>query len=71
MPKHKAPNWSALLREMRETGMTQAEIATAVGLTQASVSERLSKESTVAEYATGLRILAAHREARKRAKVAA
>lgn len=73
MPKHEAPDWSALLREMRDTGMTQAAIAEAVGLTQATVSVLMNKPGTTTEYSNGLRILAAHKAAMKRkpAKVSA
>lgn len=66
MPKHIAPNWSALLQEMRATGMTQAEIAGAVGLSQASVSDLMNGEVKTTEYSRGLRILAAHKAAMKR-----
>ncbi len=73
MPKHRAPNWSALLLEMREAGMTQTEIAAAVQLSQASVSDLISGVVKSTEYTRGLRILAAHRAAMKRkpAKAAA
>jgi predicted XRE-type DNA-binding protein len=71
MPKHIAPNWSALLQEMQASGMKQAEIAKAVGLSQGSVSDLMNGNVKTTEYSRGLRILAAHRAAMKRAKVAA
>lgn len=73
MPKHVAPKWADLLQEMRGTGMTQAEIAVAVGLSQASVSDLMNGEVKTTEYSRGLRILAAHKAAMKRkvTKVAA
>jgi predicted transcriptional regulator len=66
MPKHVAPNWSALLKEMRATGMTQTEIAVAVGLSQATVSEMISGDIKTTEYTKGLKIIAAHKAAMKR-----
>jgi antitoxin component HigA of HigAB toxin-antitoxin module len=66
MPKHAAPKWSALLQEMQSAGMKQSEIAEAVGLSQASVSELMNEKVKTTEYSRGLRILAAHRAAMKR-----
>lgn len=66
MPKHEAPNWSALLQEMRAAGMTQPEIAKAVRLSQATVSVLMNKPGTTTEYSNGLRIIAAHKAAMKR-----
>ena len=66
MPKHVAPNWSALLQEMQTAGMKQAEIAEAVGLSQASVSDLMSGKVKTTEYSRGLRILSAHKAAMKR-----
>jgi predicted XRE-type DNA-binding protein len=73
MPKHPPPNWSALLKEMQAAGLKQAEIAEAIGLSQASVSELISGKVKTTEYSRGLRIIAAHRLAmrRKSAKVPA
>lgn len=68
MPKHESPNWGALLRQMRETGMTQAEVGEAVGLSQASVSEMLNGKVSTTDYVRGLRILAAHRAVMRKAK---
>lgn len=66
MPKHVAPNWSALLLEMQSAGMKQAEIADAVGLSQASVSDLMNGKVKTTEYSRGLRILSAHKAAMKR-----
>jgi predicted XRE-type DNA-binding protein len=71
MPKHVAPNWSALLREMQAAGMKQAEIAKAVGLSQGSVSDLMNGNVKTTEYSRGLRIIAAHRLAMKRKPEAA
>lgn len=62
------PDWSGLLREMLATGMTQVQIAAELKLTQASVSELLHGKVKSTEYSRGLRILAAHKAALKRAK---
>ena len=72
MPKHKDPDWSALLRDVRASGKTQAEIAAALGLSQASVSDLISGEIKSTQYAIGLKIFALHRAISKRkpAKVA-
>lgn len=66
MPKHVAPNWSALLLEMQSAGMKQAEIADAIGLSQASVSDLMNGKVKTTEYSRGLRIIAAHRLAMRR-----
>lgn len=66
MPKHVAPNWAALLLEMQSAGMKQAEIADAVGLSQASVSDLMNGKVKTTEYSRGLRILSAHKSAMKR-----
>lgn len=65
MPNIDTPKWSALLAEMRSFGMTQAEIAAAVRLSQATVSDMLSGKIKTTEYSRGLRILAAHRKAKR------
>jgi len=66
MPKHNAPDWSVLLQEMRATGMTQMEIAAAVRLSQATVSDLMNKPNKTTEYSNGLRIIAAHKVAMRR-----
>jgi predicted transcriptional regulator len=70
MPKHIAPDWATLLREMAEVPMTQAEIADAVKLSQPSVSDLMSGKVKTTEFSRGQRIIAAHRSAMRR-KVAA
>lgn len=67
MPKLITPAWSGLLSEMVEAGMTQKQIAEAVGMSQASISDLLRGEVKTTEYARGLRIIAAHRAAMKSA----
>lgn len=66
MPKNAQPKWADLLREMRATGMTQTEIAQAVEMSQASVSDMLAGHVTTTSYERGLRIIAAHRVAMRR-----
>lgn len=72
MPNFAPPDWSVLLREMLEAGMTQTHIAEAVGLSQASVSDLLNSKVKTTEFSRGLRIIAAHKSAmRRKAKPAA
>jgi predicted transcriptional regulator len=68
MPNFTSPDWGVLLKEMRGSGMTQAQIAEAVKLSQASVSDLINGEVKTTEYTRGLRILHAHRQAMKAAQ---
>ena len=63
-----APDWAAILSEMVDSGMSQREVAAAVGLSSPSVSNVLSGKVKTTEYTRGLRILTAHKAALKRAK---
>jgi len=56
------------MRDMHANGMTQAQIAEATGMKQSSVSEYINGEYTRAEYTQGLRILAAHKAAMRKAR---
>ena len=47
--------------------LTQMDIAEAVGLSQGSVSDLMSRKVKTTEYGRGLRILAAHKAAMRRA----
>jgi predicted transcriptional regulator len=66
-----SPDWASLLLEMVDSGMTQREVAAAVGLSSPSVSNVIAGKVKTTEYTRGLRILDAHRTAMKRAKRAA
>jgi len=66
MPIQQTPDWQALLLDMRSSGMTQEQIAKAVGLSQASVSDILRGVVKRTEFSRGMRILAAHRVAMRR-----
>lgn len=68
MPNHESPNWGHLLAQMCETGMTQAEVGEAVGLSQASVSEMLRGFIKTTDYKRGVRIIAAHKAVMRKAK---
>jgi predicted transcriptional regulator len=63
-----SPDWASLLLEMVDSGMTQREVAAAVGLSSPSVSNVLSGKVKTTEYTRGLRILDAHKTALRRAK---
>ena len=63
MPNQDAPNWQEILTEMEKTGMSRAEIARAVGLSPASITNMMTGKVRATEYANGVRILAAHRAA--------
>lgn len=63
-----APDWAALLSEMVESGMSQREIAAAVGLSSPSVCNVISGKVKTTEYTRGVRILSAHKAALRRAK---
>jgi hypothetical protein len=74
MPIQHAPNWQELLREMEQTGMSRVEIARAVLLSPASITNMMIGKVKATEYANGVRILAAHKAAMRKspaAKVAA
>jgi predicted transcriptional regulator len=62
------PDWGSLLLEMVDSGMTQREVAAAVGLSSPSVSNVISGKVKTTEYTRGLRILDAHKTAIRRAK---
>ena len=68
MPNICTPDWAGLLREMVATGMSQAQVAKAVDLSQPSVSDLINGHVKATEYTRGLRILQAHKEAIRRAK---
>lgn len=68
MTKISPPDWAGLLREMVATGMSQAQVANAVRLSQPSVSDLINGHVKATEYTRGLRILFAHKEAMRRAR---
>jgi len=67
MPNHKAPCWQTILGDMERTGMSRVEIARAVSLSPASITNMMSGKVLATEYANGIRILAAHKAAMRKA----
>ena len=58
-------NWKAIIQELLDQGMTQAEIAHGIGLKQPSIAELLSGRTKEMMWRTGDRLIKLHH--RKRA----
>lgn len=54
-------NWSKLLKELLESGFTQAELATSIGLKQSSIPDIIAGRQASVKWEVGNSILAMHR----------
>lgn len=60
-------NWKTLISEVKAgLGITQAQIAQRVGISQVSVSDLETGRTREPSYSTGTALVALHRKARRR-----
>lgn len=65
-------NWENLIRELRDFGLTQEGIASAVGVTQPSISALATGKATKPSFELGNKLVLLHaRTKRKQPKAAA
>lgn len=53
-------DWTRLLRELKEAGMTQVQIAAECGVTQTTISELFRGDIATPSYDYGARLVALH-----------
>lgn len=55
-------NWISLIRDLRERGYTQSQIAAAIGVKQSTIAGVLSGAQTDFRWATGERLRTLHEQ---------
>lgn len=63
-------NWKNLIADLIASGMTQVQIATKAGCSQASISELQTGKTAQPNYAIGSALVALHKKATRRKQVA-
>lgn len=61
-------NWRLILSDLKNLGITQAEIADAVGLSQGAINQLKSGAVNEPRYTAGVRLLKFYEEAKKDAE---
>lgn len=71
MPMLRAMNWTEIIADLRNAGLSQDRIAKEIGITQASVSDIATGKTKTPRWETGTALLAMHKRVmRARSKAA-
>ena len=71
MPHNAGMNWREIIKELRENGLSQVEIARVCGCDQSTISDLERGVAKDPRHALGERIRAMHRKHCKKSKAAA